>query len=111
MNIPSVLLRFPATVRTYLGDNGKGERLYADAVSFKCFTEAKRKLVRNPTTGDERVASGTAWARRDAAGGPSAFPPGSLIAVNGGDECELIECLDRNSGGLGAPDHLELILS
>ena len=116
MNIPSVLLRFTGTVRTYLGTDGRGERVYADAASFKCFAETKRRMVRNPTTGDEMVSGGTAWARRDAAGGPAAFVPGSLVTINGSSpsttfaDVELIDCLDRDSGGLGAPDHLELIL-
>jgi hypothetical protein len=61
-------------------------------------------MVRNPD-GDEVVSSLTLYAGPGQAG---TVPPGSLV-VHAGDTTTVLSSFNRDSGGLGAPDHTEVV--
>lgn len=107
--IPSFLLVHRVDVRTYRGTTGKGERVFDDAVTgVRCFVDDEVRKVRSSSTGQEVVSQSTVYVRPDAY---DLFPPGSEVTLPRGRVAEVITRGDRTSGGLPAPDHVEIMLT
>ncbi|GGJ82052.1 hypothetical protein GCM10011583_12000 [Streptomyces camponoticapitis] len=101
--IPRRFLRHRIIVEPYLGTTGTGDS-YGPPVEMRCFLDQKTRNVRTPA-GDTVVSSSTAYASP----GTSA-PPLSRVTLPGGRQTKVIQDAPRDSGGLGAPDHVEIQL-
>lgn len=101
--LPSYLLVHTVTVRPYAGRSSTGP-VYGTAFTFRCMARGKRRMVRD-SSGTERLSELTLY------GAPlqaSTVPPGSVVTWQG-DDTEVIAAIDQDSGGLGAPDHTEVV--
>ncbi|MFJ2183450.1 hypothetical protein ACIOJG_22795 [Streptomyces anulatus] len=101
--IPRRFLRHRITVEPYAGRSSTGP-LYGPPVEVQCFLDQKTRNVRTPT-GDTVVSSSTAYASPG-----TTAPPLSRVTLSGGRQTRVIQDAPRDSGGLGAPDHVEIQL-
>lgn len=101
--IPGRFLRHRITIEPYLGISGTGP-LYGLGVEVRCFLDQKTRNVRTPA-GDTVVSSSTAYASPG-----TTAPPLSRVTLPGGRQTTVIQDAPRDSGGLGAPDHVEIQL-
>lgn len=102
-DVPDYLLRHSVSVETYEGTAAYGD-IYATAQPVKCFVDDARKVVRN-TDGDEVVSESTIIARL--ADAPKLVEK-SKVTLPGGRKSIVILKKDRDDGGLGAPQHVEV---
>lgn len=103
MRIPAAYLVHSVTVTPLLGHSSTG-KLYGDPFPLRCMAQGKRRMVRD-AGGTEVLSELTLYA---APGQAATVPPGSLVAWTG-DETEVLAAIDHDSGGLGAPDHTEVV--
>lgn len=102
-SIPSYLLVHTVTVEPYAGRTSVGET-YGESFPLPCFAEGKRTWIVG-ADGTKSMASLTLYA---APGQEAQIPPGSKITW-GSKATVVIASSDRDSGGLGAPDHTEVV--
>lgn len=103
MRIPDRFLVHTVTVRPYQGRSSTGP-VYGDAFTLKCMAQGKRRLVRG-SDGAETLSSLTLYCAPGQAG---TIPPGSRVDWHG-DTTNVLDATDHDSGGLGAPDHTEVV--
>lgn len=104
MSAISRFWRHTATVRTWTGIGAQGD-VYAAPVTVKGFLDFDTNL--SITAQSEQYTSGTrffcALAHADK------FTPGSEVTANG-VVAQVVSAERHDSGGLGLPDHLEVVL-
>lgn len=103
MRVPRSLLVHLVTVKPRTGSGAYGDT-YGSSFPLQCFAEGTRRLVR-ASDGSEVVSSLTLVA---APGQAAKVPAGSQVTWNGATTT-VIASTDRDSGGLGAPDHTEVV--
>lgn len=103
MRIPDQYLVHTVDVQPVTGSGAYGDT-YGAVVPLRCFAEGTRRLVRN-AQGAEVVSSLTLIA---APGQADAVPAGSLVTWRG-STTKVIGSTERDDGGLGAPQHTEVV--
>lgn len=103
MRIPARFLVHEVTVRPYAGESSTGT-LLGEAFTLRCMAQGKRRMVRD-NSGSERLSELTLFC---APGSADLVPPGSEVDWQG-DTTTVIGATDHDSGGLGAPDHTEVV--
>lgn len=103
MRIPDRLLVHTVTVRPYEGRSSSGA-IYGEAFTLQCNAQGSRRMVR-ASDGSESLSSLTLYC---APGQAAQVPPGSEVDWQG-DTTTVIGATDHDSGGLGAPDHTEVV--
>ena len=103
MRIPARFLVHEVTVRPYLGQSSVGA-VFGDPFQLQCMAQGKRRMVR-AGDGAETLSSLTLFC---APGQAATVPPGSEVDWQG-DTTTVLDSTDHDSGGLGAPDHTEVV--
>lgn len=103
--IPEWLLLHEVTFEDWLGVNGNGEDQYADPVTLACYIEQSSKLVRDRTTGDQKVSGTQVWIQLR----PTAPTTEARVTFASGELADLLEVKTFDGGGLETPDHHELM--
>lgn len=103
MRIPARFLVHTVTVRPYAGRSSTGP-VFGAPFTLQCMAQGQRRLVRDGA-GAEKLSTLTLYA---APGQASTIPPGSEVDWQG-DTTTVIGATDHDSGGLGAPDHTEVV--
>lgn len=103
MRLPERLLPHTVTVRPYLGQSSTG-KVYGIPFLLRCMAVGRRRMVRN-SQGTEVLSTLTVVAMP---GQASSIPVGSQVLWQG-DTTDVITSANMDSGGLGAPDHTEVI--
>lgn len=103
MRIPDRFLVHTVTVRPYAGRSSAGP-LYDPPFQLVCMAQGKRRWVRG-SDGTQLLSTLTLYAAPGQAG---SVPPGSEV-LWAGDTTTVIGSTDQDSGGLGAPDHTEVV--
>ena len=103
MSVPTWLLVHTVTVTPRTGSGAYGTT-YGDPFTLRCFRETGHKLVR-AADGNEVVSSAQLYA---APGQAASIPAGSTVEWDG-HTTTVVASHDRDSGGLGAPDHTEVV--
>lgn len=103
MRIPARFLVHTVTVRPFAGRSSNGP-VFGAPFTLACMAQGDRRLVRD-ADGVETLSSLTLYA---APGQASSIPPGSEVDWQG-DTTTVIAATDHDSGGLGAPDHTEVV--
>lgn len=104
--IPARYLVHEVQVKTFTGTGAYGA-VHADPVTRACFVDEKRRLVRG-SDGDEVVSEATLFARRAHL---ADFREHSLVTLPTGRVATVITVADRNDGGMGAWQHVEVTLT
>lgn len=103
MRIPQALLVHTVTVRPAAGESSTGQ-VYGDPFPLQCMAQGRRRMVRN-SDGNEVLSTLTLVAA------PEDFDriaTGSQVTWHGGVST-VIATIPQDSGGLGAPDHTEVV--
>lgn len=103
MRIPANLLVHTVTVKPYAGRTSAGET-YGAPFPLACMAQGKRRWVAG-NTGTQVLATLTLYA---APGQSGDIPPGSQVTWMG-QTTTVIGSTNHDSGGLGAPDHTEVV--
>lgn len=103
MDIPDELLVHTVSVETFEGTGAYGDQ-YATAADVACFVEDSRRMVRN-LDGDEVISESTLYAKLDQA--PNLVAK-SRVTLPDGRKSIVILKKDRDDGGMGAPQHVEV---
>jgi hypothetical protein len=103
VRIPARFLVHTVTVRPYAGRSSTGP-VYGAEFELRCMAQGGLKIVR-AADGTTKLAVGTLYA---APGQRAAIPPGSQVEWNGATTT-VMQSIDHDSGGLGAPDHTEVV--
>lgn len=103
MRVPDKYLPHIVTVQPYQGTGARGP-VHGPSFPLRCMAQGGRKLVRD-ADGHERVSELQLIA---APGQASKVPTGSLVTHNG-HTTTVLSAKDLDSGGLGAPDHTEVV--
>lgn len=103
MRLPQSLLVHTVQVTPYLGTGSNGP-LYGSPFDLRCLARGSRRLVRD-ADGSERVSSLTLYA---GPGQADSVPAGSQVTW-GATNTTVMAATDHDSGGLGAPDHTEVV--
>lgn len=103
MRLPEKYMPHTVTVKPLTGHSSVG-KVYGDPFTLRCMAQGKRRMVRD-ATGTEVLSELTLYA---APGQAAAIPPGSVVTWRG-DDTEVLAAIDHDSGGLGAPDHTEVV--
>lgn len=103
MRLPSRYLVHSVTVRPLLGRSSTGP-VFGPAFSLQCMAQGKVRLVRGPD-GNETTSSLTLYAALEAF---DSVPSGSEVDHNG-DTTTVITRIRHDDGGLGAPQHTEVV--
>lgn len=107
MDLPGILLQHEVTVEPYAGTSGRGTVIYGAAFAVECFVDEKRRLVRNPQTGEEETSATTFYCQLDTAG----ITVKSRVTLPSGRVATVLDVARRDGGGLPVPSHLEVILT
>lgn len=103
MRLPARYTVHEVTVRAYVGQSSTGP-LFGDPFTLQCMAQGKRRMVRD-NDGNERVSSLTLFA---APGLADTVPPGSEVDWQG-DTTVVLGVTNHDGGGLGTPDHTEVV--
>lgn len=103
MRIPARFLVHEVTVRPYAGRSSTGP-VFGAPFTLQCMAQGGRKLVRGGN-GDQVLSTLQLFA---APGQAASIPPGSEVD-HAGDTTVVLASIDHDSGGLGAPDHTEVV--
>ena len=101
--IPAWALVHTATITPYAGRSSTGP-VYGEPFTVSCLRQGGVRLVRD-ADGNERASSLTLYC---APGMAASIPPGSLVEWTG-HSSTVMQAIDHDSGGLGAPDHTEVV--
>lgn len=101
--IPDGFLVHEAEVQKYTGTGAHGD-VFAAPVTIPCIIDSKRRLVRS-LDGKEVISEATVLTKREHL---PLFEPRSRVRLNGGRVTHVITVADRNDGGMGAWQHLEI---
>ena len=103
MRVPAFLLVHTVTVRPYEGRSSSGA-VYGEDFTLQCMAQGGIRIVRD-SDGTEQVSMLTLYA---APADADRIPPGSEVDHDG-DTTVVIKVIRHDSGGLGAPDHTEVV--
>lgn len=103
MRIPPALLVHSVTVKPYAGRSSTGS-VYGAPFALECMAQGARRWVRS-ADGTESLSTLTLYT---APGQAATIPPGSVVTWSGG-VTTVMAAIDQDSGGLGAPDHTEVV--
>lgn len=103
MRLPKRFLPHTVTVRPYVGRSSTG-KVYGDSFTLQCLAEGRRRMVRS-SSGAETLSSLTIIAEH---GKAELIPAGSQVEWNG-DTTDVIDSVARDDGGMGAPQHTEVV--
>lgn len=103
MKVPRRFLPHTVTVEPQTGSGAYGD-VFGPSVPLRCMADGTRRMVRDPQ-GGEVVSSLTLIAEP---GQADAIPPGSRVTWHDGTT-RVISSTDRDDGGLGAPQHTEVV--
>lgn len=101
MDLPDFLLTGTATVEPYAGSGAYGKK-YGPGASVRCYTEDKRRVVRD-RTGAEVISETTMWCRL-----AENVPAESRVTVNG--RATTVITVSRFEFDGTTPNHLEVAL-
>lgn len=102
--IPAELLVHTVTVEPRTGTSSTGP-VFGAPFELDVMRQGGNRLVRD-TDGTEKVSSVTLYA---APGQAAAVPAGSRVTLDNGGVTTVMASIDHDSGGLGAPDHTEVV--
>jgi hypothetical protein len=105
MEVPDWLLVHTVTVEPQTGTGPYSDQ-YGPAVPVQCFVNYTRQLVRNQA-GAEVVSEATVYTTLDQT---PLFPLDSRVTLPDGSVAYVIKSSPHNDGGMGAPQHLEVVL-
>lgn len=91
------------TVRPYRGDSSTGP-LYGAPFTLKCMAQGKRRMVR-AANGTESLSSLTLITEH---GKADLIPAGSEVDWRG-DTTTVLDCIAHDDGGMGTPQHTEVV--
>jgi len=91
------------TVRPYRGTSSTG-KLYGTPFVLQCMAQGKRRLVR-AGDGSETLSSLTLICEH---GKAALVPTGSEVEWRG-DSTTVLDSIDHDDGGMGAPQHTEVV--
>lgn len=103
MRIPDQLLVHTVTVRPHTGRSSVGD-VFGPSFQLQCMAQGQRRLVR-AGDGSEQLSSLTLYAAPQLA---DQVPPGSQVDWQG-DTTVVIGATNHDDGGLGAPQHTEVV--
>lgn len=103
MRIPARFLVHTVTVRPYTGRSSSGP-IYGTPFTLACMAQGGFRIIRKPD-GTEKLTATTLYAAPGQAG---TIPTGSQVVWNGATTT-VVRAIDHDSGGLGAPDHTEVV--
>lgn len=103
MKLSAKYLPHTVTVEAKTGHSSTGP-VYADPVPLRCMADGTRRLVRGPD-GNELVSSLTLICE---AGKASTAPPGARVTW-GSTVTTVVASTEHDDGGLGAPQHAEVV--
>ncbi|MEV0445856.1 hypothetical protein AB0I84_12865 [Streptomyces spectabilis] len=103
MLIPGYLLRHEVTVEAWEGEGPYGPK-YGPPTAVPCLLDEQVRMVRSPA-GEEVTSSSTLYALPG-----TRCPARSRVTLPEGRQTTVIAALNRDSGGLPTPDHLEVQL-
>jgi len=103
VRLPARYLVHTVSVEPCTGSGAYGNT-YGPAFTLTCMAQGGTRVVKDPT-GADVVASLTLYA---APGQAAAVPPQSRVTWQG-TTTAVINSTDHDSGGLGAPDHTEVV--
>lgn len=101
--IPAWTLVHTVTVRPYAGRSSSGP-LYGATFTLRCMAQGGPRLVLN-SAGSQVTSNLTLYA---APGQAARIPVGSEVTWQG-DTTTVLSAINHDSGGLGAPDHTEVV--
>jgi hypothetical protein len=103
VRIPPALLVHTVTVQPAAGESSTGQ-VYGDPFQLRCMAQGRRRMVRD-SDGNEALSTLTLYAA------PEDFDritAGSQVTWHGGVST-VMAVVPHDSGGLGAPDHTEVV--
>lgn len=103
MKLSTRFMPHTVTVRPYAGQSSTGA-VFGDPFTLQCMAQGKRRLVR-AGDGSETLSSLTLYAEH---GKAALVPAGSEVDWNG-DTTTVLDSTDHDDGGLGAPQHTEVV--
>ena len=103
MKVPLRFLPHTVTVKPYRGTSSTG-KVYGDPFPLRCMAQGRRRMVR-ASNGTETLSSLTLIAEH---GKAELIPAGSQVEWRG-DTTDVIDSVDHDDGGLGAPQHTEVV--
>lgn len=103
MRLPDRYLVHTVTVHPYAGKSSTSA-VYGEPFQLKCMAQGGLRIVKG-ADGSDKLAPLTLYA---APGQAATVPPLSLVEHNGATATVLV-AIDHDSGGLGAPDHTEVV--
>jgi hypothetical protein len=103
VKLPTFLLVHSVQVKPYAGRSSTGD-VYGETFTLQCMAQGQRRLVRDGD-GAETLSTLTLYCAPDQA---SSIPPGSVVVWKG-DTTVVIGATDHDDGGLGAPQHTEVV--
>jgi hypothetical protein len=104
VRIPANLLVHTVQVQAYAGRNSAGE-LFGDPFPLRCMAQGGRKWVAG-ADGTKVMATLTLYADPNQA---ETIPPGSKV-THQGQTGTVVVSVNRDGGGLGTPDHTEVVV-
>lgn len=107
MDLPEIWYQHEVSAEPYSGTDGRGRPVYGTAVDVPCFQDDKRRLVRNPTTGEEVVSETTLYCALDT----TALNAKGRVTLSDGRVATVLNVLRRDGGNLPLPSHLEVVLT
>lgn len=103
MRLPDYLMPHTVTVRPYAGRSSTG-KVYGPPFPLRCMARGKRRMVRD-ASGTEVLSELTLYAALEAA---DTAPAGSIVTWRG-DDTEVLASIPQDDGGMGAPQHTEVV--
>lgn len=103
MKLSTRFMPHTVTVRPYRGQSSTGA-LYGDPFTLQCMAQGRRRLVR-AGDGNETLSSLTLICEQGTA---ELIPAGSEVDWRG-DTTTVLDSIEHDDGGLGAPQHTEVV--
>jgi hypothetical protein len=103
VNIPTRYLVHSVVVRPFTGRSSTGP-VFGTAFDLPCMAQGKRRMVKD-NDGAEQLSTLTLYAPP---GQAATVPPGSEVDWNG-DTTTVLDATDHDDGGLGTPQHTEVV--
>lgn len=103
MKLPARFMPHTVTVKPFTGRSSTGP-VYGVPFSLACMAQGGVRMVRGPD-GQERTSQLTLYAGLEAF---DLVPAGSVVTHNG-DDTTVIVCIPHDDGGMGTPQHAEVV--
>lgn len=103
MRLSTRFMPHTVTVRPYRGTSSTGP-LYGDPFTLQCMAQGRRRLVR-AANGSETLSSLTLITEQ---GKAELIPAGSEVDWRG-DTTTVLDSIEHDDGGMGTPQHTEVV--